>query len=458
MFPAKLRLAPGCRRLPRFALVLCSAGALLLPACCDMPMSDLLSHGPAAPGPLSSGMTPPLPLATAPWKDGTVTSVAKAPVLARAPNKTLVIRTSYHSGDADAIPGAREIAAGLDAILRLVRERNPRILQARERVNEAQAAFDAAVHSHLPEFLRKDTFKQAPAEALLWERRAELARTENEVLQDTANTYFDALAARRGEAVARELEKFNDKVLKRAQALFELEPPANVLVESAQTALNGRRQYITQAHQQAEAAVAKLAYLLGTHDGVPMPPDTTLAPIDLVDPTGPVEVLIQQSLDNGPGVRELQGLAAAIQTGLDDARCAQRVCEHTGAAGVCGRLHMAQSKLQQTHLTLIDTRGKLRAGVEEARSASLSGREQITQASSTIQHAAETYRLTNLRLEKQEPRDSMARNTYSSVLTSIQQLSLAHTSYLSAVNAYNKAQARLLLLLGQQSDGPPHPH
>jgi outer membrane protein TolC len=449
MSSARLRLALGRHGLPRFAPMLCMAVALLLPACCDMPMSTLASHGPPVPGPLSSGMTPPLPLATAQWKDGTVTSLTKATNLVKAANRSPVIRTSYHQGDADAVPGAREIAAGLDVVLGIARERNARILLVRERVNEAQAAYDAALRSCVPELFRKDTFKRAYAESVLWERRAELAKTEYEILQDTANTYFDALTARRGEAIARESEKLDQKVLERTQKLVESgEKPANVLVESAQTALNGRRQVITQAHQLAEAAVAKLAYLLSNNDGVPIPAGTPLAPIDLVDPTTSVEGLIQQSLDIGPGVRELQGLAAAIQAGLDDAHCAQRICEHTGAAGVCGRLQMAQSKLQQTHLALIDTRGKLRAGVEEARSASLSGREQIVQASNTIQHAAKTYSIMNLRLESESPREAMTRNTYNSVLTSIQQLSQAHTSYLSAVNAYNKAQARLRLMLG----------
>jgi outer membrane protein TolC len=445
----------------RLASALCTAGALLLPACCTMPMSSLDNHGPAAPGPLSSGMTQPLPLAAARWKDGTVTSLTKAPTLAKAPNRSPVLRTSYYRSDADAAPGAREIAAGLDVVLGIARQRNARIVLVRERVNEAQAAYDAAVRSCVPEFLRKDTFKRAYAESLLWERRAELAKTEYEILQDTANTYFDALTARRSEAVARELEKLDAKVLERAQRLFETEKkegPANVLVESAQTSINGRRQYITQAHQQAEAAIAKLAYLLTNNDGVPMPAGTPLAPIDLMDPTVPVEGLIQQALDIGPGVRELQGLAAAIQAGLDDAHCAQRICEHTGAAGVCGRLQMAQSKLEQTHLALIDTRGKLRAGVEEARSAILNGREQITQASNTIQHASETYSIMNRRLESEAPRDAMTRNTYGSVLTSIQQLSQAHSSYLSAVNAYNKAQARLRLILGTPGDGSPHVH
>ncbi len=119
---------------------------------------------------------------------------------------------------------------------------------------------------------------------------------------------------------------------------------------------------------------------------------------------------------------------------------------------VCGRLQIAQSQLQQAQLALIDVRGKLKAGVEEAISATLSGREQITRGSNTIEHAAETYRITNLRLESESPRESMRNNSYTAVLASIQQLSQAHASYLTAVSAYNKAQVRLLLFLGTYND------
>jgi hypothetical protein len=177
-----------------------------------------------------------------------------------------------------------------------------------------------------------------------------------------------------------------------------------------------------------------------------------------VDAAVPVEILVRQAQDGGPGVRELQGLAAAIQGGIDQANCARWICDRTGAAIVCGHLHIAQSKLQQANLTLVDLRGKLQAGVEDARSAIFSGREQITRASATIQHAGETYRLTNSRRKEESLEQKMARNTYSAVLTTIQQLSQAHANYLSAVNDYNKAEVRLMLLIGTLSDLPPHGH
>jgi outer membrane protein TolC len=374
------------------------------------------------------------------------------------PASSSIVRTAYHQDDSTATAIPAGLVLSLDTVLRLTCESNARILMARERVNEQQAAYDAAVNSCMPELLRKDTFKRAPAEAELWRRRAELQRVQNEVLQDAANTYFDWLTAQRGEAISRDLEKYFDKLLKRAQKLVDLgEKPAQVIVEAVQTGLDGLRQSIIHTHQQADAAAAKLSYLMGNGDG-PLVPSQALGAVDFVDANAPVAALVRQAQDNGPGVRELLGLAAAIQQGINDARCAQRICHRTGAALICGRLHMAQSELQQAQLALVDLQGKLKAGVEEAVTAIHSGREQITLASTAIQHAAETYRITNLRLESEGAVDSMRNNTYNAVLNSIRQLSQAHTNYLTAVNAYNKAEARLLLLIGTYNDCKPHGH
>jgi outer membrane protein TolC len=145
-------------------------------------------------------------------------------------------------------------------------------------------------------------------------------------------------------------------------------------------------------------------------------------------------------------------LIAAIEQGIADAGCAQRICDRTGAALVCGRLQMAQSQLHQAQLALVDLHGKLRAGVEEAVSAILSGREQITQASSAIEHAVETYRLTDERLRTQGEPENQRNRTYNAVLASIQQLAQAHANYLTAVRAYNKAQVRLMLFIGTYND------
>jgi hypothetical protein len=122
----------------------------------------------------------------------------------------------------------------------------------------------------------------------------------------------------------------------------------------------------------------------------------------------------------------------------------------TEALTSCERKKIAESKLRQVQLTYDDLRGKLTAGVEQARDAILGGREQVTQGSEQIRHASESYRLNNLRLQERVPGV-----TSTDVLQSIRGLEAAHFNYLAALNAYNKAQINLLLLLGPSSDCHP---
>jgi outer membrane protein TolC len=103
----------------------------------------------------------------------------------------------------------------------------------------------------------------------------------------------------------------------------------------------------------------------------------------------------------------------------------------------------AESKLRQAQLTYDELRAKLAAGVQEARSASLRGREQLQRGARAIQHAAETYLLSDKRL-RLGARDS----SIEEVLRSIRGLEQVHVTYIEAVSSYNKAQVRLLLLLG----------
>jgi hypothetical protein len=455
MFRATLRLVFRRRSLRRLAFLYAARTALLL-ASCDMPMEHFLENGPPVPGLLSSGLTSPLQLTAAPSADphkpgAPTTGEGISATNAKGSSSSVIHHTVYHEGDAPAmLPNA--VTVNLDSVLRLTCEHNAEILVARERVNENQAALDAAMNSCMPEMLRKDTFKRPVAEAQLWRRRGELRKVQYDKLQDAANTYIDILTARRGEAIGRDLQSYEEKLLDRAKKLASSEKPAQVIVETIEATHNGRQQILLRTHQQADAATIKLAYLLGMGHGGPMVADATLAPVDLVDVGVALPSLVKQAEENGPGVIELQGLAAAIQQGIDDAQCAQRICDRTGAALVCGRLQMAHSELQQAQLALVDLHGKLQAGVEEAVSAILSGRDQIVQASAAIQHAAETYRLLDERLRKQGEEANQRNRTYEAVLASIQQLSQAHVNYLTAVSAYNKAQVRLLLLIGTYND------
>ncbi|HEY7327845.1 MAG TPA: TolC family protein [Gemmataceae bacterium] len=357
----------------------------------------------------------------------------------------------------NALPPPSGIAVNLDTVLQLTFERNSEILTARERVNESQIALDAALQSCMPEMLRKDTFKKAVAEATVWRRRVELRQKEYEILQDSANTYFDWQTALRGESVARALLKYEEKLLDRARKLAASEKPVQVVVEAIETAVHSSQQNILHTHQQAEALAAKLAYLMGM-DGALLTTAEILEPINRVDMSVSVEVLVHQAQDNGPGVREMQGLIASIQQSIADAYRAQRCCCRTGAPLICGRLQMAESQLQQAQLSLLNLQLKLRAGVVDAYTAILSGHEQIDLASKAIDHAKETYRIMDLRVTEESPETATRNKTYDGVLNSIRQLSQADSNYLTAVNDYNKAQLRLLLMLGTYTNCPANAH
>lgn len=352
-----------------------------------------------------------------------------------------------------AAPPPNEIAVNLDTVMRLTFERNADILAARERVNESQIALDAAMLSCLPELFRKDTFKKPVAEATVWRRRIELRKAENDNLQDAANTYFDWLLALRGKAVANDLLKYEEKLLTRASKLAESERPVQVVVEAVETAVSARQQFILQTDQQIKAVTAKLGYLMGMNGGV-LTTTETLEPINRVETSVPLEVLIRQAQENGPGVRELQGLIASIHQSIAEACRAQRCCARTGAPLICGRLQMAESQLQQAQLALVGLQLKLRAGVEDAFTAVLSRREQLELASKAIDHAKEVYRLMDLRETEESPVNRMRNKTYEGVLNSIRQLLQADSNYLTAVSDYNKAQIRLLLLLGTYNNCP----
>jgi hypothetical protein len=152
-------------------------------------------------------------------------------------------------------------------------------------------------------------------------------------------------------------------------------------------------------------------------------------------------------------VRELQGLRATVQSGVEQARGPLERLDHLGFPAACARLRWAESKLKQVQLSLDDLHGKLTAGVLEAREAILSGRQQIRRGSAEIRHARETYRLSNLRLQ-----DQVTGATTNEIMQSIRGLGQAHLGHLSAVSAYDKAQVRLLLLLGQGPGGPGGAH
>ena len=451
---------PGLRRL---VAVLAAGGGLALGLGCahgDHPAVDYDGLFPASLHAAAGVNAPRVPSVTAPERSesGGLRTVGYQEVVAptTAPN----VVGSARPAVVEAAP--RIVSIDLDTVLSTTVAQNLQIVLARKKADEALAAADCC-GCGLAKLLRHDSGAsdtdgdegpgrkggghgaacRIKAKAQYWQRRAELARTTNETLLDAGNTYFDLLTARRGEAVARELEKYQLDLLSRAEKLAKDERSAVSLVESIRAELAGRTQVLAKLRQQGDAAAAKLVYLLELPAGSQVVPvDATLNTVELVDATQPVQALVARAQAEGPGVRELEALIGVIQEGIDQ------------AGGLKGRLpsvqcqvKLASARLEETRLALQDTRAKLALGVQEARSAILSGRDQIRSGSEQIRHAAETYRLSDKRLKENAPGGSTTE-----VLQAIRGLELAHFNYLTAVAAYDKAEVRLLLLLGQGPD------
>jgi outer membrane protein TolC len=104
----------------------------------------------------------------------------------------------------------------------------------------------------------------------------------------------------------------------------------------------------------------------------------------------------------------------------------------------------AVSRLSQAHLALDELRAKLSAGVQEAREAIRSNGEQIRSGQQSVEHAEKSYKFLNELLKSVPQKD----RTLADVLRALLALKQAQQDYLMAINNYDKAQIRLLLLLG----------
>jgi outer membrane protein TolC len=333
--------------------------------------------------------------------------------------------------------------------------------------------------------LRDLAYQQVNAQRQVWQQKGELSRITSETLLEAACTYIDLLAARTGELIAREMETDLLKLRDRALKLAEADPAAQVEVARIKAELGGRQQSILKLRQQGNAASAKLAYLLGIDPCTDLQPiDSSLAPFDLVDATPPTCVLVERALTNGPGIRELEGLLGLIHESIDRANgwtsrlpvVGLRVAEGGFGAGANSTLdwdnrfdlgiqarwnlteflnakerrRLAVARLQQAQIAYDDTKSKLKAGVEEARDAIHNGRVQIRLGEEQIRDAREAQDRSIERLDLKIPG-----STHTEVLFAVRSLALAQVNYLTALANFDKAQLRLMVLLGPSACAGP---
>jgi outer membrane protein TolC len=334
--------------------------------------------------------------------------------------------------------------------------------------------------------VKKATYAQLRGERELWERKGELSRISDQTLLEAASTYIDLLTARRAEAVVQELEQYLRDLLKRAEDMASDNKAYTVLVESIRAEITGRRQRAAQLRQQGDAASLKLVYLLGLDPCVYLVPmDRTLMAVELVDPYEPIEQVVSRVLASGPGIKELLGLVNLAQEGMDRMNQirfmptvqinmyegypgygpgASTSWDNRWDLGLQARWSLndwltarsskrvAESQLAQAQLQYHDLQAKLTEGVQESRDAICAARQQIVFGSEMIKHAAEAYRLSDDRMK-----NNVQGSSPNEVAQSIRFLEQAHSNYITALNAHNKAQVRLMLLQGPACARPARP-
>jgi outer membrane protein TolC len=324
--------------------------------------------------------------------------------------------------------------------------------------------------------IREITYLQVTAQRKLWQQKGELSKVTSETLLDAATTYIDLLAARTAEAIVREEA---DKLAElRNQAKAVGDPLFQADVSRLESELEGQNQLLAKLRSQAAAASAKLIYLLQLDPACELVPvDPQLVPFDLIDPNMPPGALVEQALRTGPGVSEMEGLLAMIHENMarsGGATDLMPILEVRMAEGAFGagpgasstwdnrwdlglqarwnlapyltrhdRLRAAQAKVNQAHVAYEDLRGKLTAGVHEAHATSVAAKEQIARGSSQIEHAKDSFARGS-----QRRIDRPTQYPFTDVLLSINSLTRARLGYVAAVSELDKAQVRLMVLLG----------
>jgi outer membrane protein TolC len=111
----------------------------------------------------------------------------------------------------------------------------------------------------------------------------------------------------------------------------------------------------------------------------------------------------------------------------------------------CDRDKVISARAAQAHLAYQDLRGKLAAGVQEAREAVLSGRDQIRMAEAQMDDAGKAYGLAHKRMENK------VGDASADTALAIDSLARAQVNYINSTSAYDKAQLRLMILMGPES-------
>jgi len=412
---------------------------------------------------------------------------------------------------------AKALPISLDTVFRLAHDQNGQIALGREKLNESYANRDLADMAWMPDLyvgttyarheggisdffgnliqssygtafagaqvqgkfdLRDITYKKIDAERQVWQKKGELSKLTSENLLDASSTYVDLLAAYTGEAIAHEMEVKLEDLLSRAQKLENVDRGAAVEVTRVRAELSAQKQITRKLREGINSATAKLIYLLGLEPGSELVPiERQIKVLKLVNANLPAQILVDQALLKGPGVRELTSLLRVIDEARDKANGLGKylpIFEITANEGLFGtgpdanmqwanqlnvavtakwnltdgllsrqRMKITDSKMQQAQLAYRELKGKLALGVQEAREASLSNIDMMAMGKAQIESNEKSYELSDYRLK-----NNIKGASPFEVMMSIRGVIGARLTYLNAVRELNKSQLRLFILVG----------
>jgi outer membrane protein TolC len=412
----------------------------------------------------------------------------------------------------------------LDAVLRLAEESNPQITLAQTKVWSAFTEKQLAAARWLPDVYvgvgyfqhdggiqlqqgpiidsntnaftvgpnfsfsydpREYTYRQLLAARKVWQENGDLSKVTYEQTLDASTTYIDLLAAHTALNISMDLQKALESLHAEAKKAHEILKTAPIELEEQriQQEINTQVQNQRKLQGKINALSARLAYLLGLDmSTILLPVDTQMAAFHIVDISPPLEALVAQSLANGPGIRDLEGILSVIQTGLGQARGISRfapqvdlqVGEGLFGAGVLGGMgydnrfdlavqarwnltellhgerkrQVAMAQMNQVAWTYQELRARLTMGVQESQSTILSSSSQFTLAEDQIRDAKKMLESVQT-LQKKTPDV-----TYSQVLLAHQAVAKAQLNYVELLQEFDKAELRLMILLGPGAKCP----
>jgi outer membrane protein TolC len=414
----------------------------------------------------------------------------------------------------------KQVPISLDTVFRLAESQNGQTTIARLKVDEAFANCDLAAKGWIPDlwvgtgYYRHDggivnpadgelvhpgfnamfagvemhsqldwrdvVYRKVDAERRLWQQRAEVSKLNHEALTEASTTYMDLLAARAAEATAEKIVNHLQELLQQTEALAKTVAAVELDVVRIQTEIQSQQQMLRKMREGALAATAKLIYQLGfdpASELVVM--ERQLAALNLVNADAPVEELVSKALENGPAVRELEGMLTLIHQAQEKSQGLAQylpVLDFYVAEGAFGagpnatmswdnrvdvgievrwnltewctareRQRVAQAKIGQAHATYQDLQAKITMGVQEAREAVRSGHDQMDLGLQQLKLATDAFDRSKSRF-MQSP--NLKERSPSEVLLAIRSLNAAHLGYLMAIRDHDKAQLRLAILTG----------